>query len=328
MPVYFYWGEDDYRLQQSVQKLRDRILDPAWASFNFDKIGPEQPDPIIQGLNQVMSSPFGSGGRLVWLINTTLGQRCSEDLLLELGRTLAQLPDCCHLLFSSSSKPDGRSKATKLLQKYGQIQEFSPIPPWKTDEITQAIQQAADQVGVKLTSEAMELLATAVGNDTRQLHNELEKLRLFGSGRGTSALTATEVALLVTTSTQNSLQLAESIRRGNIAQALTLVGDLLQQNEAPLRIVATLVRQFRTWLWIKLMTEAGERDLQAMAKMAEVNNPKRIYFLQKEVQQVQLLPLQQALPLLLKLEFSLKQGSEPHSSLQIKVIELCRLFRI
>lgn len=328
MPVYFYWGEDEYRLNQAVRELRDRILEPTWMSFNFDKIGPDQPDAMIQGLNQVMTAPLGTGGRLVWLVNSPVGQRCSEELLAELERTLAQLPDACHLLFTSSSKPDGRSKATKLLQKHGQFQEFSPISAWKTEDLTQALQKAARQVGLKLTPEAVELLVTAIGNDTRQLHNELEKLHLYTTGRPDPTLTAADVGLLVTTTTQNSLQLAEAIRQGKTASALNLIGDLLQQNEAPLRIVATLTRQFRTWLWIKLLTEAGERDPQVIAKMAEVNNPKRVYFLQKEVQRVPLLALQQALPLLLKLEVSLKQGSEPISSLQIKVIELCHLFRL
>jgi DNA polymerase III subunit delta len=323
MPAYFYWGEDEYRLTQAVQELRDRTLDSAWLSFNFDKIGPEQPDAIVRGLNQVMTLPFGSGGRLVWLVNTTLGQRCPEEVLNELERTLPYLPGLCHLLLTSSAKPDGRSKAVKLLQKYGEVKEFSQIPAWKTDELSQAVKQVARQVGVKLTPEAVELLVSAVGNDTRQLHNELEKLRLYGNK--SMGLTAADVALLVTTTTQNSLQLAEAIRQADTSRALQLVGDLIQQNEVPLRIVATLVRQFRTWLWIKLM--AGEQDVQAIAKAAEVNNPKRVYFLQKEVQRVSLQQLQQALPLLLQLEVSLKRGSEANSSLQIKVIELCDLFR-
>jgi DNA polymerase III subunit delta len=324
MPAYFYWGEDEYRLTQAVQALRDRILDPTWLSFNFDKIGPEQPDAIVHALNQAMTLPFGSGGRLVWLVNTSLGQRCAEEVLAELERTLPDLPEAGHLLLTSPSKPDGRSKAVKLLQKYAQVKEFGQIPAWKTDELSQSIRQAARQIGLKLTPDAVELLVNAVGNDTRQLHNELEKLRLYGGP--STGLTAQEVALLVTTSTQNSLQLAEAIRQGDTSRALNLVADLIQQNEAPLRIVATLIRQFRTWLWIKLM--AGEQDVQAIAKAAEVSNPKRVYFLQKEVQRVSLSQFQQAMPLLLQLEVSLKQGSEANSSLQIKVIELCHLFRL
>jgi len=54
------------------------------------------------------------------------------------------------------------------------------------------------------------------------------------------------------------LHLAAAIRVGDAAKALALIAQLLSRNEPALRIVATLIGQFRTWLWVKLMTEAGE----------------------------------------------------------------------
>lgn len=325
MPIYWFWGEDDFALSRAVASLRDRTLDSDWASFNYDKLPPEQPDALIQGFNQAMTPPFGAGGRLVWLADTTLAQRCPEELLTELERTLSQLPETTVLLFTSPSKPDGRLKSTKLLSRAAEIREFSPIPPWKTDLIAQQVRRSAQDLDVKLTNEAVQLLAESVGNHSRQLHHELEKLRLF-AGDAQQAIDAAAVRTLVTASTQTSLQLAAAIRQAETGNALSLVADLLQRNEPPLRIVATLVGQFRTWLWVKLMVEAGERDEKEIARAAEISNPKRIYFLQQEVKFLPLASLQQSLPLLLDLEYSLKQGAEPIANLQTKVIELCQLF--
>ncbi|MGI8935878.1 MAG: DNA polymerase III subunit delta, partial [Phormidesmis sp.] len=61
MPIYFFWGADEFRLRKAVTGLRDRTLDPAWASFNYDRISPELADAPMQALNQVMTPPFGSG---------------------------------------------------------------------------------------------------------------------------------------------------------------------------------------------------------------------------------------------------------------------------
>jgi DNA polymerase-3 subunit delta len=329
MPIYLYWGEDDFSMSQAVRALRDRTLDPNWQSFNYDKISPDRPDAVIQGLNQAMTPPFGFGGRLVWLADTTVCQQCSEELLSELDRTFPAIPDSSVLLLTSSTKPDGRLKSTKLLQKYADIREFSPIPPWKAEQLVQQVQQVAQEVGVKLTHSAAELLAEAVGNDTRQLWNELEKLRLYvsTSSSPTGVVEKAAVLALVTASTQNSLQLAAAIRQGDTAQALTLVAELLARNEPALKIVATLIGQFRTWLWIKLMVESGERDEKAIATAAEIANPKRIYFLRQDVARLKLPQLAATLPLLLELEFSLKRGAEPISTLQTKVIELSQLCR-
>lgn len=330
MPVYLYWGEDEYRLEQAAQALRDRVLDPNWASFNYDKILAEQSDAVIQGLNQAMTPAFGAGGRLVWLVNTVIGQRCSEDLLAELERTLPAIPPHSHLLLTSTSKPDGRTQAAKLLQRHAEIREFALTPPWKTDQLSRTVQQAAQQKGVLLSSEALELLTAAVGNNSRQLEAELEKLRLYRGQPDADPprpLSAAAVAALVSVSTHNSLQLADAIRRGATAEALEHLTELINQNEPPLRIVATLTKQLRTWLWVRVMVEAGERDERLIAEAAQVGNPKRIYFLRQEVQALSTSQLRQTLPVLLDLELALKQGANSLLILQSKVIELCHCCR-
>lgn len=324
MSIYLYWGEDDFTLTQAVNELRESALDSSWASFNYDKISPDQPDAVIQGLNQAMTPPFGIGKRLVWLVDTTVCQQCSENLLAELERTLPLIPEECVLLLTTRNRPDGRLKSTKLLQKHAHIREFSLIPPWKTEQLVQRVQSYSQDVGVKLTVAGAELLAQSVGNDTRVLFNELEKLRLY-AGNSAKPLDETKVAMLVTSNTQNSLQLAAAILQGDGAKALELVADLINTNEPALRIIATLIGQFRTWLWVKLMLSEGERDQKAIATAAEVNNPKRIYFLSKEVQRLSLIQLTATLGVLLELEVKVKRGSDPLSTLQTKVIELCQI---
>ncbi|AFY59367.1 DNA polymerase III subunit delta [Synechococcus sp. PCC 6312] len=324
MPVYFYWGEDSYRLHQACQALRDKLVDPTWDSFNFEKLSGEQSDILIQAMTQALTPPFGSGQRLVWVQETTVGQRCSAELLAELERTLPLIPAESHLLLTSSAKPDGRSKAVKFLQQQAKFLEFSLIPAWKTDELEQHIKTTAKGLGLELTSEAVDLLVEAVGNDTRQLVNELEKLRLYVPPQMT--ITAQHVQNLVTTTTQNSLELASTVLKGQVGKSLDLLGDLLRQNEPPLRLLASLTRQFRTWLWVKLLSDAQERDPQVIAKAAEIGNPKRVYFLQKEVQPLSRQSLEQALPLLLTMELQLKQGNDPQITLPMGIIQLCQCF--
>ncbi|MGJ3248348.1 MAG: DNA polymerase III subunit delta [Elainellaceae cyanobacterium] len=326
MPIYLYWGDDDFTIERSVNALRDRTLDPQWASFNYHKISPESADPVIEALNQAMTPPFGAGDRFVWLPNTNLGQKCPDTLLSELERTLPAIPDTCVLLITMSQKPDGRLKSTKLLQKCAEIREFPVIPPWKTDQLIKAVHRAAADVGVKLTPEAAHCLADAVGNNTRQLFNELEKLKLY-AGSPQSVVEAETVAKLVTTSTQSSLQLATAIRQGDAASALALISDLFSQNEPVLRIVTTVINQFRTWLWVKVMIESGERDIQAIARASEVGNPKRVYFLQRDVEPLSLDSLRHTLPLLLELEVDLKRGADAMSTMQTRIIQLCQLYQ-
>jgi DNA polymerase-3 subunit delta len=325
VPIYVFWGEDDFAMTQAIARLRTEIVDPAWAAFNDQQLTADNSEALVAGLSEAMTPPFGVGGRFVWLADTTVAQSCPEEVLKDLQRTLPVVPDHCCLVFSSRKKPDGRAKSTKLLQKHAQIREFSPIPPWKTELLLQNVRDHAADQGVNLTPSAQALLAEAVGNNTRQLWSELAKLRLYHADPQTP-IDADVVAQLVVTNTQSSLQLAAAIRDGESDRALRLVAELLNRNEPALRIVATLIGQFRLWTIVKVLQEAGERDDGAIARAADLGNPKRLYFLKKELSGIASKQLLQSLPILLALEVSLKRGAVPKEALQTKVVELCQVF--
>jgi DNA polymerase III subunit delta len=343
MPVYFYWGEDTFARDRAVKALQSQVLDPDWSSFNLDRLEGDSPDTLQQALNQAITPPFGAGHRFIWLLNTTLGQRCPEEVLTELERTIAILPETTTMVMTSDQKPDGRLKSTKFLQKNANFQEFSAIPPWKTDQLIQQVKRVAQEFGVKLTQAAIVAVAEAVGNNTRQLYHEMEKLSLLADSQsqaagkrsngtssdstssGSRTLDVDAIVPLITTTSQNTLKLFTAIRQAKTAEALELVTDLLRQNEPAPVIVRTLVGQFRQRLWIKLMLTTGERDEGTIAQAAEVNNPKQIYFLRQEVAPLSLTALQQTLPLLMELEFALKRGADEVAALQTTVMQLCQV---
>lgn len=329
MPIYFFWGADEFRLKKAVTALRDRTLDLNWASFNYDRLPPELSEAPMQALNQAMTPPFGMGKRLVWLADTTLGQRCSEEVMAEMERTLPLVPETTVLLLTSENKPDGRLKSTKLLKKYAEVREFAAIAPWQTDQMIDQVKRVAQEMNLRLKPQSAALLAEAVGADTRRLYNEVEKLSLYWSENGkvkTEPLPPETIAQLVTVSTQTSFQLSEALVAGRTDQALSLASDLLANNEPALKVVATLVGQFRRWLWVALMAAEGERDTRAIAKAAEINNPKRVYILQKQIRGCSPNQLRKALALLLELEFKLKRGAPDEITLQTKVIEIASCF--
>ena len=318
MPIYLYWGDDRYSLRKAVQALQQKVLDDAWVAFNFDRLGAGPEDAQV-GLNQAMTPPLGMGDRLVWLENTQLVQQCSDDLMQELERTLTALPGTTHLLLTAAGKLDGRLKSTKLLKKVAKVREFKQIAPWDTDGLMDAVRGAARDKQLQLKGAATALLAEAVGNDRRQLEMELEKLSLYVPD---GTVTAEAVRELVPASAYNTFQLAGHLRVGDTEKSLTVLMQLLARNEPPLKMVAVLVGQFRTWLWVRVAIESGERDNKAIAQMAELGNPKRVYFLQKEVRSLSSWQIYRVMELLLNLEYQLKRGQDATRLLQTACIQI------
>jgi DNA polymerase III subunit delta len=258
----------------------------------------------------------------VWLAETSMFSQSNDSLLAELERTIPAIPETSVLVITCGNKPDGRSKITKFIQKHAETKEFVLLSAWKGAELEQQVRQIAKDKQVNLTGEAIELLAISVGNNTRQLHSELDKLSIYSNSRQ-QPLTVEEVGNLVAITTQNSLQLAEALRKGEVDRALELINSLIQRNEPALKIVATLVGQFRTWLWVKALIETGAKD-EVIAKEADIGNPKRLYFLRKDLQKISAKQLAAAFQELLVLEFSLKTGNDPAMTLQIQAINICQ----
>lgn len=321
MPVYFYWGEDDFAMQEEITQLKKEVVDPNWIQFNYHKLLAEDEATIQEGLNQAMTPVFGTGDRLIWLVETNICQSCSENLLLQLKRTLPQIPEYAHLLFTTSKKPDSRLKSTKLLQKYAQVKAFNLIPPWQTETIIKKVQEILDKKQIKLTYKAIEMLVKSVGNNSRLLANELEKLVLYQSDKS-QPIDVDVIKALVNVSTQNSLVLATAIVKKDLPKALQLINELINLNEPALKIVATLVGQFRTWTIVKLMLEKGEKNNKEIAAAANIGNPNRIYYLKKEIASVSAKQLLATLPILLELELALKKGANQLETIETKVVEI------
>lgn len=91
-----------------------------------------------------------------------------------------------------------------------------------------------------------------------------------------------------------------------------LLDELLARGEYPLVIVATLITQFRTWLWVKTSLQQGMRKDTEIAKLCQIGNPKRLYYLRKEVKEVEVQGLIEAVTQLLALDVSLKRGASPN----------------
>lgn len=320
MPTYIYWGDDDYLIERNINKLRDLVVHPNWQVFNFSsyQFGANN---FSVALNELLTPPIGSGRRLVLLSNCGEWKAIDDTKIEQLERTLVNLPDTNHLLLTSQSKLDNRLKFTKLISRYAQVKEFSLIPAWDTQKLTNRVKEAAHFLSLSISNEAVHLLAASVGNNTRLLFNELEKLSLVSVG---SEIDVSHVQSLVSITTANTLQLAQAICAKDATKATQVLTNLFSQNEPVLKIVATLTTLFRTWLIVKAMVGEGVLDNHTIATAAGVGNPNRVYYLKQEVSAVSIKRLKQLLYQLLELEILVKQGGT-ESLFTSHIISLCTL---
>ncbi|OYE02170.1 DNA polymerase III subunit delta [Nostoc sp. 'Peltigera membranacea cyanobiont' 232] len=310
-------GDDQHAIQEQLNEYKAEI-DSQWLTLCYHRF---PADRVDRAISVARTRSLTGGKKLVIVENCHLKQW--GDTELETLQQLVQVPEFTILVFVATNV-DKRLKIYKHLVKYAKLFEFPLIPPWRTDLIEKAIATHAKKIKLVLSKGAVEYLAEAIGNDMTRAATELRKLYIYGNGR---QLELAEVKELVPCQTQSSLQLASAIRQGESNQVLHLLDDLLSRSEPLMVIVATLLTQFRTWLWVKSAIVSGIKKDSELAQLCNISNPNRIYYLRQEVANTSINALAKAVTMVLDLEMSIKRGAESKDLLLI-ILSVSRLFKL
>lgn len=275
MPVYLYWGEEEYNLDNSVRELQKKVLDENWASINHKKLY----EPEIQDLIEALQTlPMMFGNLLVEVSAANLFLRgnkklsSSDALMQKLFGVIENLNDRVHLLFvcpiprESGKKIDSTLKLTKLIQSKGKVIEFSPYKFYEDNKVIDWIIKQAGSKSVKISKDAASILFANIGMDLRKLDTELEKLCTAIHPR--VQIAASDLSEMISTS-ENIFMLTDLWIKGAKPQAIKELHKLFEKNH-PLKIIATLQTMTRRWLKIKIL--AKKHNSFDMAKL--VNLPK------------------------------------------------------
>ena len=324
MPIQLIWGDDSASSNRAIELFINEIVDPLWNTLNLSRLDGSELEQSKQALNEARTPPFGNGGRIVLLKRSPICNNCPSELSELFLEMIDLIPTNTYLILNNSIKPDKRLKSTKalesLIREKKAIERFFILPTmWDIRGQKEFINRTANELGLKVSPDAILRLIEAIGNDSSRLYSELEKLAIFSQGeiksKGDKAeqktITAKTVNQLIEGVTTNSLQIGNELIKGNLGEAISLIDSLLNSGEPALRILATLTGQVRGCLWVKLLEMEGETDVQKIAKAGGIGNPKRIYIMRKQIHGKTPPYFLKLLNKLLKIEADLKHGALP-----------------
>lgn len=312
MDVYILYGNDKFNIQRRVEQIK-KVIDNEWLQFNYCSM-PNDANPFSV-INEVLTQGFGRGKKIIISSNDCLfkDKESAKKAIIE---KLELAPINNILLITTTKKPSLNTTVVKELLKYGNLEEFKLIDQWKTSEIAEYIKSEAITYELNFTDDCVDYLVSNIGNDTQLINSELKKIAAYATNGNISIET---LKLLVKNNYANSIELAKHCLSGETKLAIEKLNQL--GSEHPLQIVATLLSCFRTWLAVK----AGvieEKSNSEITKIGCIYNPKRIYFLKKEVSACSIKRLQSILSILTHLEFELKTGQ---NTLTSNIIQICEL---
>lgn len=319
MLIHILSGEDTVSLNNRINQIVEEHTHPQWRTFNYIKLNSTNQDTIADAITEIRTIPFGEGAKVVHINQASIFNNCADEIIQFLEENLKAISTTNgNVLLVTSTKIDCRGKAIKLLSKYGTIEEFPLIPSWNKKEIRNLINHSVSKYKLSLTEDAIDYLVDAIVNNTTRLDRELKKLSIYAAGE---ILNKETIIPLVNNSTSKCIELAHACLTGKVKVALELLNNSMLSNEHPLIIAATLYSCFRTWLIVKAGMIEKLKD-EEIVRLANLKNPKRLYFLKAEIQFASVEKLKQSLEFICSLEHELKQGI---NNLEAQIIKLCSI---
>ena len=184
MSLSFFYGDEDYLMEQEIKKQKEKLLDKNFSAMNFKSLSNLSYLDFISVL-QTQPMMFGAQMIVIDVENFFSSYSFEDNQIEELKKTLENIPETLHIIFTlkfernSNSKPDSRKKIYKVLSKYTNMTEFVSIPAYKTDELLNFINKEAKKNNVIIEKQAAIKLLEQVRNNLRELAKEIEKLVLI-----------------------------------------------------------------------------------------------------------------------------------------------------
>jgi DNA polymerase-3 subunit delta len=241
-PLYYFFGEEDYLIDELTKLIVKNSMDESTKSFNLDVIDANSVN--AKELVALASSyPMMSDRRVI--IVRDANRFFMSETNREIMQRYFQNPSMTTIMVMVGNKPDGRTGVMKTLKENGILLEFkslydNQVPAWITKHV--------GDFGKIISSEGAELLAQYVGSSMREIHSELEKLSIYVANKST--IDEQDVnALIGVSKVYNVFALQKSIGEKNISKSMIILENMLDNGEQSLGIIVMLVKYFQK-LWI------------------------------------------------------------------------------
>ena len=321
MPIQIIWGNDLNASNKFIKKIIDAKVSKTWGEINISYLNGDDDNQIKQAFDEILTPPLGDGSRVIVLKNNPIFTNKNEEIRVKFEKIYQNIPSNTYFLLQNTKKPDSRLKSTKFIQnlikKDLAIETSFSLPDiWDFEGQKRYIEATANSMNINLGKGTVDLIINSVGNDNFNLMSELAKAKIYlsASNNGENKeliLKSDDVKKIFNDHQSNIFKIIDHLLQNSINEALIEIHYLLKKGEPALRLNAGLISQIRMHTIVKLLHKSGEQDLSEICKLANISNPKRIYFIRKKVNNTSSDFLIKLMSNLLDIESSLKKGNNP-----------------
>lgn len=261
LPLYLFWGEEDYLRDFYVKKIRETILPKGLEELNHFRFGGKDIN-LDELSNAIDTVPAFCEKKLIEIHDFDFYKHGKRD---ELDQILGNLPDYSCLLFVFSDpnfKPDGRMKIHKHFKTTGLSVEF---PKQEGSDLFPWIRRRFEALEKEIDRPTIEFMAFYCGVKMTNLIGEIEKVAAFIK---TKQVTKEDITQVCTPHLDAVIwNFTDALAEQNFQKASGIMGDLFLMRENPILILAATGKKLRQLYSACLLIEGGKGDALYLKKL-------------------------------------------------------------
>ncbi|MCC6503076.1 MAG: DNA polymerase III subunit delta [Deltaproteobacteria bacterium] len=248
-PVYYFFGTDDYLMEDAFEKIRKEALTGGFASMNYHVYEGKTLD-AGELVSTASTMPAFAEWRLVVVKGAESLKAAQEKILAEYVKDPS--PTTCLVFISLDAKADRSSAFIKTLDEKGFLKACNRLGD---NELLRWIKEDAAKQGKKVSASAAAKLLQTSGNRLRDIKGELDKIVLFvGDKEEIDDKDVEESGL--DCREESIFNLSDAIGKKDVKAAFRVYERV--SDEEPIKILGAISRQMRTLLKIKSFLRKGE----------------------------------------------------------------------
>lgn len=257
--VYLIYGEETYLKEYYVNKLKERVVEPAFADFNFHSYEGKNTgiDEILQDAEMI---PMMAQYSFILVHDYPLDKSSADiDRLKEFFK---DVPETCILVFWYDSIEIDIKKNSKwktVESAFSKAGSAVNLEKRTEGDLAKLIISSAKKRGCSIDGNNARYLISVVGSDIKTIFNELEKICAYA---GESEITKKDIDSLAVKCLQARVyDLSKFILQGNSDGAYSVLNVLFAQKEEPIAILSVISSCYVDMYRVKCAKIANENEM-------------------------------------------------------------------
>jgi DNA polymerase-3 subunit delta len=251
--IYFFYGEDNFRINKEIEKIKSGTLSESEYDFNFDKLIAPSPSEF---LNIAESYPAFAEKRIVQAEDFD-DSFLNDESILEYAKSPSS--STLVIFYYNEPKINENWKFFKELKNKNYF-KLNKVRKLYDNEIPSYIKNLAKEKEISISEESAYYIMRYTGNNLLNIDSELDKL---SSGINVDSKANTEITLekiksLVSFSKKFSVfDLTDKILDRDFRAAFSMFDVLCTDGEEPIKIISILYNDVKKLHRAKIQEKSG-----------------------------------------------------------------------